>query len=147
MEEIPIPKQKPEAPPLRLRLPWLVPVLGLLVILVLWILGDTLLFQRSETIFSSRTILSYSQKRARLNSELYQLGSEVNLGHITVEQAQARLDSIIHKYHVPQKDEAVDGVQAMIQEKRKLEGQAPDSTQQRSEWPLILSLPSPKKDR
>jgi hypothetical protein len=144
MEEKPISEQEPEATPRLKRPPWLVPVLGLLVILILWVLSDVLLFQRSPTFLSSRTLLSVSQKRARMNSELQQLSAEITLGHIPIDKAQARLDSITQKYHVTRKDEEVAGVQEMIAEKRRLEGLPPDSIHKTPEWPVILSMPPPE---
>jgi hypothetical protein len=144
METEPVPQPEPEAPPPPKRFPWLVPVLGLLAILIIWLLSDVLLFQRSPTFLSSRTLLSVSQKRARMNSELQQLSAEITLGHIPIEKAQARLDSIAQKYHVTRKDEEVAGVQGMIQEKRRLEGLPPDSIHKTPEWPVILSMPPPE---
>ena len=144
MEEKLISEQEPEATPPPKHPPWLVPVLGLLVILILWLLSDILFFQRSPTFLSSRTLLSVSRKRARMSSELQQLSAEVTLGQLPIEKAQARLDSIAQRYHVSRKDEEVVGVQGMIQEKRRLEGLPPDSIHKASEWPVILSMPPPE---
>lgn len=144
MDNDPTPRNETEAPPKPQRPPWLVPVLGLLVILVLWLLSDILFFQRSPSFLSSQTLLSVSRKRARMTSELQQLSTEINLGHITVEKAQARLDSITQKYRLAPKDENLHGVQDLIRERRRREGLPPDSLPKTSEWPVILSMPPPE---
>jgi len=144
MDNDPPPLNETEAPPKSPRPPWLVPVLGLLVILILWLLSDILFFQRSPSFLSSRTLLSVSRKRARMRSELQQLSTEITLGHLPSEKAQARLDSIAQRYHVSRKDEEVVGVQGMIQENRRREGLPSDSLPKISEWPVILSMPPPE---
>jgi hypothetical protein len=144
MDNDPPPLNEAETPPKSQRPPWLVPVVGLLIILILWLLADVLLFQKTPTFFSSKTLLSVSQKRARLNSELQQLSSEITLGHLPVEKAQARLDSIANRYHVGPKDDGVMAVQERIAEQRRLDVLPTDSTHKTKEWPMILSMPPPE---
>jgi hypothetical protein len=136
MEEKPISEQEPEATP-RLKRPlWLVPVLGLLVILIVWLLADALIFNRG--IFHS-----YSEKD-RLSDELTSLRVALGKDGITPEQAQTKLDSLAREYPLTASKKDFDRVQWMIDAKRGERPFKPDSALKHPEWPLILSMPPPE---
>jgi len=137
MEEESIPQQKPEATPPPKRFPWLIPVLGLLAILILWLLADALIFNRG--IF-----YSYSEKE-RLSDELANLQVALGRDAITPDGAQTRLDSLARKYILVANKKEFDRVQWMIDAKREDHPPRLDSAPRHPEWPVILSMPPPGK--
>ena len=136
MEIKAVPETEPETPPPPKRFPWLAPVLGLLVILMVWLLADALIFNRG--IFHA-----YSEKD-RLADELTSLRVALGKDGITPEQAQAKLDSLARKYTLTASKKEFDRVQWMIDAKRGERPFKPDSALKHPEWPLILSLPPPE---
>jgi len=136
MEIKAVPETEPETPPPPKRFPWLAPVLGLLVILMVWLLADALIFNRG--IFHS-----YSEKD-RLSDELTGLRVALGRDGITPQQAQTKLDSLARKYTLTASKKEFDRVQGMIDAKRGERPFKPDSALKHPEWPLILSLPPPE---
>jgi len=145
METEPVPQSEPEAPPPPKRFPWLVPVLGLLILLALWVLSDALFFQR---------LSFFPSPEERLAEELKPVRVALQGDWITPEDAQVRLDSLIRKHRPPKDSKEVTRLQLLIEHKkyaRTLYQQEPpgvrshpDTSAKKAEWPLILSMPPPE---
>lgn len=131
--------EKPAEPQPSKRPPWLIPVLGLLTVLIVWLLSDAL-------IYNPKLFHAASDKE-RFSNELATLKFAIWEAKITPDGAQARLDSLVRKYPRAVNGMEVMRIQKQIDFARKEFPNLPDSARTPHEWPLILSMPPPKQGR
>jgi hypothetical protein len=139
MEEEPVPVQEPEPPPPSRRPSWLVPALGLLAVLVVWLLSDALIYNPK--------LFRVSTDKDRMSNELISLRSSIWRDGITPDEAQTKLDSLVRKYPRAVSKLEIVRVQRQIDLARRELPTPPDSAMRQPEWPLILSMPPPKQGR